>query len=161
MGTPLHCALRLHHVEIAELLIAPCETLAVLDSMGRTPLHVLASEACEYADPKHMLRLADQIIQRHCPLDTMDREGLTALHYAVIADHGGLVALLLERGANPNVAVPDTHMSPLGMVALDRNASLAALLLEFGANPHQRTRDGHTPVTLFPALGALAPQPGK
>lgn len=155
-GTPLHCALRLRFHDIAKQLIDASADVNVADGHDRTPLHVLAAEAAEYPSAETMLELAAALIDKQCPLDALDREGLTALHYAVIADHPPLAELLLTRGANPNVTVPDTHMSPLAMVALDRNGALAALLIRHGANPDQPAHDGSTPATLFPGLGADA-----
>lgn len=160
-GTPLHCAIRLQRETLVRRFAEASLTLAMVDAMGRTPLHVLAADAYHYTQPQSVLDLAECLIAQGCPLDRLDHEGLTALHHAIIGDQPQLVEVLLKHGANPNVTVPDTHMSPLGMVALDRNAQLARLLLHYGANPHQPTRDGATPASLFPTIGKLAATGGS
>lgn len=156
LATPLHCAIGLHHTVVAMLLMNAGGNLAMADAKGRTPLHVLATESAEFPHIAEMMELAVHLIDKGCPLDTLDREGLTALHYAVINNQGHLAELLLVRGANANASVPDTHMSPLAMAALDKNTNLATLLMQYGANPHQQARGGVTPAAIFPALTRMA-----
>ncbi len=154
-GTPLHCAIRLHHWVIAAFLTHHCEHVAVTDSKGCTPLHVLAEESNNCKTQEPLLQLAGTLLGKDCPLDALNREGLTALHYAVINEQPLLVELLLRHGANPNSRVPDSGMTPLAMSAINKNLNIARLLMHFGANPHQQIGDGSTPATILPTLSRL------
>lgn len=151
-STPIHHALRRRYLEIAQMLVGTGKPVHHLDELGRTPLHVLVGDVLASDDMETLIAIARQLVACQCPLDALDREGITALHYAVLSDHEELVATLLELGANPNVAAPDTASTPLAMAALEKNANIAALLMQYGANPHHELRDGVTPATIFPAI---------
>lgn len=152
-GTPLHCALKRHQWEIASLLTAATHDAGVADSYRHTPLHTLAMDLPETADGNQQaLALALQFIQKGCPIDATDHEGITALHYCIINDYAALAQLLLEQGANPNTLTPDTHVTPLAIAALEKNATLAQLLIQYGADPNTPTKDGSTPYTIMPSL---------
>ncbi|MEJ0009887.1 MAG: ankyrin repeat domain-containing protein [Alphaproteobacteria bacterium] len=154
-GTPIHCALFYKQWEIAELLIDAANSITITDELGRTPLHVLAMEPLEDSDMPFAQAIAGQLIGKRCPLDALDTEGITVLHYCVINDHGRLAALLLRSGAAPDILTPDTRVSPLAIAALERNLALAALLMEFGANPNLPMKGGATPLSIMPQLARL------
>ena len=157
-GTPLHLAIKRHHWEIAEMLVAHTPTCRVLDGYSRTPLHTLAMDMPEDpADTARALRLASRLVEKHCPADTLDHEGITALHYSVINDYAPLTKLLLELGANANIRTPDAQVSPLIIAALEKNIQLAQLLLQHGADPHLQTQDGATAYSIMPGLAQLQP----
>ena len=73
-------------------------------------------------------------------VDTRDSEGHTALLLASIEGHARIVALLLEKGANPNVR-DTTGKSALGH-ALYAHPEVAKVLLDGGADANQRDGDG-------------------
>jgi ankyrin repeat protein len=119
----------------------------VLPRGGWTPLMYAARD-----DAQHALRaLADA----GADLDLTDPDGSTALALAIINAHYDAAALLLEKGANPNVA-DVKGMAPLyaavDMHTLDEtpgrpepkpsgradNLGLMATLLAHGANPNVR-----------------------
>lgn len=151
-GSPLHCALRRKHWAIAFWLIDQMETAALLDAYGCTPLHALCIELQEREDTDVVITLAAKLLEKKCPLDALDHEGITALHHCVLNDAAELADVLLAHGANPNCLIPDTWVSPLTIAALEKNEQLAQLLLRYKANPHQKTRDGLTPAGIFPAM---------
>jgi ankyrin repeat protein len=155
-GTPLHCALRLHRWNILWVMLKVTPTAAVIDEQGCTPLHLLACEMGECPSLKDAAKITVQLIGKGCPLDAIDREGITALHYAIVGGHGQFAELLLQQGASPNIASPDSGVTPLAIAALERNSELATLLMKYGANPDQPMIDGKTPLTIFPALAAIA-----
>lgn len=156
-GTPLHCALRRHDWATAELLIAASAQCGPIDCYGRTPLHSISMDMPEDGyEAAHALELASSLIDKGCPLDALDHEGITALHYCVINDCETLAHVLLAHGANPNALTPDTQVTPLTIAALEKNMALAQLLLAYGANLHQPIRDGSTPATIMPSLTRLA-----
>ncbi|MPY90695.1 MAG: hypothetical protein GEU99_22585, partial [Luteitalea sp.] len=75
--------------------------------------------------------------------DIIDERGLlkghsgmrTALHFATGAPHDGVIALLLERGANPNVRCEGDWAFPLHFVAEKGRLDLIRLLIERGTDP--------------------------
>ncbi len=155
LGTPLHCALRRRHWDIAQILANAMRNCAIIDAYGATPLHVIAAEADFPAQPSIILGLATFFINKQCPLNALDHEGTTALHHCVINDQYDLAAMLLRYGANVNALIPDSQVSPLTIAALEKNITMAKLLLQFGADPYGRTRDGSTPVSIYPSIAAL------
>ncbi len=155
-GTPLHCALKRHHWDIADELCEAAGHCGVTDHYSRTPLHALAMDMPEDPAGIHRaLRLAECMLRKAVPPDALDHEGITALHYCIINDMAPLAHLLLQHGANANVITPDTHVSPLIIAALEKNTTLARLLLQFGANPSQPTKDGSTAFSIMPSLKRL------
>lgn len=158
-GTPMHCAVRYHQFEVARMLLESTLQVGVLDAHSRTPLHVLSMDMPE-DEPESLMgvRVARELIDKGCPLDALDDEGITALHYSVINGYSVLTQLLLERGANPNIQSPDSGVSPLAIAALEKNVPLAQILLEYGANPHLARKDGSTPVSIMPSMKRLLPE---
>jgi ankyrin repeat protein len=59
----------------------------------------------------------------------------TALHFAVGGTHEPVVALLLERGANPNVRDEGDDAMPLHFAAEKEHLGIIRLLVEHGADP--------------------------
>lgn len=154
-GTPLHCAVRCQHWAIACTLLNYMVVASMVDGYGRTPLHLLCMELLDESATAPAVTIAEWIIDKGCPLDALDQEGITALHYCVINEHGRLAGLLLARGASPNVLTPDNLVSPLTIAALEKNLAMSSLLIEHGADPNLATRDGTTPAMLMPRLGRM------
>ena len=73
-------------------------------------------------------------------VDTRDSEGRTALLLASMGGHAGIVALLLEKGANPNAT--DAEGKSALRHALHAHPEVAKALLEGGADANQRDGDG-------------------
>lgn len=155
MRTALHCALRRHHWDVAELLATHMQSCAVMDVYGATPLHALCSEAASCSDDTILINLTRLFMEKSCPLDALDHEGTTALHHAVLNDSLPLAGALLRFGANPNALIPDSKVSPLTIAALEKNLPMAQLLVHFGANAHVRTREGTSPISIYPAIAPI------
>ena len=92
-------------------------------------------------------------------LDETD-EGETALHWAVSRRHTGIVAMLLEAGANPNVPDNDGY-TPLHDVAEMGDCppvkAMAEALLAAGADPCREAKNGRTPSELAEGRGFAVP----
>ena len=73
-------------------------------------------------------------------VDTRDSEGRTALLLASMEGHARIVALLLEKGANPNVT--DAEGKSALRHALHEHPEVAKALLEGGADANERDGDG-------------------
>ena len=153
LGTPLHCALRRRHWEIARRLLLAMDSASVIDAYGRTPLHILCMEAQPHEQPDTLTDIGNLLIGKHCQLDALDHEGITALHYSVINNMPELTKFLLEHGANANALIPDTWVSPLTIAALENNLDIAQLLIDHGADPQLKTREGSCPAMICPAVG--------
>ena len=88
-------------------------------------------------------------------VDRRDRNNQwTPLLHAIHRQHANAVALLLERGADPNVATPE-GVTPLMMAADDPRPTMVALLLEHGADAHAKGPGGITALTQAVSGGAL------
>lgn len=74
-------------------------------------------------------------------IDSMDREGRTALGVAVARRHEAVARFLLERGANPLPDAPD-YLQPLGMVVAAKSAGLTRVFLTGGVSPDARLKSG-------------------
>lgn len=87
---------------------------------------------------------------------TLDRYGLSILHYAVWHNFYDLVKQLIEKGADVNVATTDTTAStsyksmvgatPLHIAAFLGNLKLVKLLLESGADVNIKDAQGKSPL---------------
>ena len=78
----------------------------------------------------------------------------TPLLHAIHRQHPGAVALLLERGADPNASTPE-GVTPLMMAADDPRPTMVTLLLEYGADPSAEGPGGITALTQAVSGGAL------
>ena len=65
-------------------------------------------------------------------LDAQDTQGWTSLLYAVDAGFGDIARLLLEAGANPDIAALD-GMYPVDIAMTRRNDNLVAIIQEFSS----------------------------
>lgn len=78
--------------------------------------------------------------------DRADDFGLTALHCAAKKGHGSVVALLLERRADPGSGSRGWRdEAPLHFACKYGHAEVARLLLESRADPAAATSEGRTP----------------
>lgn len=158
-GSALHCAIRRRHWEIANALLSRMDQTSVVDAYGATPLHALCLQPQIDKDLDKVIEIALVLLDKGCPLDALDHEGVTALHHCVVNDACELAEMLLTHGANPNALIPDSGVSPLMIAALEKNSHMANLLIRYGANTDQRTRTGASPASVYPALRQSIPNP--
>ena len=99
--------------------------------MGRTPLHMLASENTRsYVPHPNQIQPIDYVISQtdRLGLNCLDHDGLAPLHIAVTA--GCLNAKkLLDAGADPSVTTRE-GLTPLHIAARCRNSNVVGLLLD-------------------------------
>ena len=151
-GSPLHCAISLKRWQLAQLLLESMADVAIVDGYGRTPLHLLCMEATEEEISPQGLMIAGQMMDKSCPLDALDREGISALHHCVINGQQSLAQMLLARGAAANILIPDSGVSPLFIAAIERSLPLALLLMQHGADPTHKTKEGACAADFMPSL---------
>ena len=81
---------------------------------------------------KGEVELVKIALTQNPPLDTLDGNGITGLHYAAIRGHTAVAALLLEKGAGVDVKAKNGKTA-LGFAQGAGNAELIALLQKHGA----------------------------
>lgn len=93
--------------------------------------------AAERGDVETVATLLDahpDIVNERAPLDGHTGRR-TALHFAVNRDSTPVVALLLERGADPNIRDEGDNATPLHFAAEHGAMEIVRLLVEHGADP--------------------------
>lgn len=50
--------------------------------------------------------IVQALLKKGVPVDEIDDNGMTPLHVAVSSNHGSIVQLLLEAGADPTLPMP-------------------------------------------------------
>ena len=76
----------------------------------------------------------DSLIKSGFEVNTQDKRGLTALHYAVACNKIKMVQLLIDKGANPNT-MDKRKYSPLYFAAAYDRPKIVNMLMEAGAKP--------------------------
>ncbi|KAK5648343.1 hypothetical protein RI129_003235 [Pyrocoelia pectoralis] len=86
---------------------------------------------------------------------------LTASLYDCIEDNNfrGVKHMLIEKGADPNIILQDTGISPFHLVigneSEDFSVKTTKLILQCGGNPNVKSEDGLTPLHIASAWGRL------
>src|SRR5262245_63551135 len=88
--------------------------------------------------------------------DLVGGDGFSALAHAVAGRDEGVVRLLLEAGATPDVDPVWPHRSVLEQAVRDGGASLVGLLIAHGADPTVLSREGQPLLLVAAALGHVA-----
>jgi ankyrin repeat protein/predicted TIM-barrel fold metal-dependent hydrolase len=144
--TPLHCAARYGHKEVAELLIAEGANINAKDTRGRKPIDLainqgrkemaklLASKSGDVSLHTAAyigdLQRVEKFIHDGANVDANDREGKTTLHYAVKAGQIAVAELLITNGADVNAG---DDWTPLQEAAY-HSKEMVELLLAKGAD---------------------------
>ncbi len=80
-------------------------------------------------------------------LNAFAPDGFTALGLAAFFGNPDVVDLLLQQGADPNIASQNSlHVMPLHSAVAARHLDIARELLAEGADPNARQQDGFTPL---------------
>jgi len=142
--TPLFCAARNGHSDVAELLISKGAGVNTKDAWGRTPLHHAAG-----AGATEVVRL---LLSEGANVNGKDGIDETPLYVAAIGGHVDTARLLLSSGANAD-AHGDTSGTPLHMAAWAGHSDLARLLLSEGARVNAKNGCDDTPLHLAARTG--------
>ena len=82
---------------------------------------------------------------------------ITALHHAVVREHEGIVALLLEEGADPNLSPKEGIIcAPLYIAARLGSEYIVKLLVDRGADVMWKSYMGETPLNIAISKGHLS-----
>ncbi|XP_054289488.1 protein phosphatase 1 regulatory subunit 12B-like isoform X5 [Macrosteles quadrilineatus] len=99
--------------------------------------------ACAAGDKEEVLRLLEQ----GAVIDTVNVDGLSALHQACIDDNLDMVEFLVKHGADVNKG-DNEGWTPLHATASCGFISIAKFLIEHGANVASVNNDGELPVDI-------------
>ena len=146
--TALHCAASLNHSRFFRLLVANGANHRACDSFHLTILMVAANFSAEI--------LQFMLEELNCDDDVNERlpeSGLAPLHFATMNLRSApVVELLLNHGADPNIATQD-GMTPLIFAAIFDATASAQLLLEMGAELHATTQRGENAMHMAAGCG--------
>lgn len=154
-GSPLHYALRAQQWELFNRMAQYATSARTTDAYGATLLHRLCMNSLSASAVDAACAALEVILALRTPLDALDHEGLTALHYCALNGHHAIARRLLEAGAKIDPLIPDSWVTPLMIAALERNDALAKLLIDHGADTAHCTRRGKTPLSVYPRLATL------
>nr|XP_048312756.1 nuclear factor NF-kappa-B p105 subunit [Myodes glareolus] len=159
--TPLHLAVLTKQEDVVEGLLRVGADLSLLDRWGNSVLHLAAREGHE-----KILGVLLKNKRAALLIDHPNREGLNAIHIAVMSNSRPCLLLLMAAGAEVNAQEQKSGRTALHLAVEYNNISLAgSLLLEGQAHVDSTTYDGTTPLHIaagrgFPSLAALLKSAG-
>ncbi|XP_077219577.1 ankyrin repeat protein isoform X2 [Tasmannia lanceolata] len=103
------------------------------------PLHTFAASGEFY--------LLDMLLKHNVDINATDKDGLTALHKAILCRKQAITNYLLRESANPFVRDKD-GWTPLHLAVQTQRTDMVRLLLIKGADKTLTNRDGLTPLDL-------------
>lgn len=159
--TPIIIATSLKEYETVKLLLQEGADCKIRDKRGRNVVHI----AVKYG----ALKCLELICEKRKTDDiwnVTDYEGLTPLHYAVLANDSKIVDLLIESKVNIDVPDGKSGLSALCYAADRDQKRICSTLVSNGADVHQQSFYGTTPVQIATYNGnkdlanSLVNQPG-
>ncbi|KAK3990419.1 ankyrin repeat-containing domain protein [Cladorrhinum sp. PSN332] len=150
-ATALCLACQEGHTEIVRLLLeANANPAAATFKSGRISLH----QACQNGH----LEVVKLLLQYRVPIDCQEKDGTTGLWLACQQGHAEIARLLIERGANVNIASPETGRTPLHQACQNGHEEIVWLLLDNLAqiDISKQEQDGVTPLWLASQQGYTA-----
>ncbi|XP_050945568.1 ankyrin repeat domain-containing protein EMB506, chloroplastic isoform X2 [Cucumis melo] len=109
-------------------------------------------------NPLHTFALSGQIIPMDklldsgFDIDSVDKDGFSALHKAIIGRKDAVIGHLLRKGASPHIKDKD-GWTPLHIAIQSRNRDITKILLVNGADRDRRNKDGKTALDLSLCYG--------
>ena len=126
---------------VVELLLDQGSDMNLEDGLGRTPMHIAASEG--------HLAAAQLLIERGAKVDSTDYTGDAPLHYAAKANYEEMTNLLLNSGTEVDL-MNYLKETPLHHAAAQGSEGLVSLLIERGA--YVDSLDNYAKTPLFSAI---------
>ena len=79
------------------------------------------------------LYLVQELLDRGSDINGRDDSGQSPLHYAVYFGRFDVMALLINRGADVNIKVPQMDLTPLHAATMNGDLMIVKFLVEHGA----------------------------
>jgi ankyrin repeat protein len=125
-------------------------SVAILLSITAQSSHAALVDMAEYQDWEGV---AASIASED--INAVQPDGVSALMWATYYDQTDIARMLLDAGANPNLA-NRYGMTPLIQAAFNGNDEIIAMLLAAGADPNARTLEGENAILNASKSGAAA-----
>ena len=139
--TPAVAALAGRHFQLAQVLHRNGSSVDPPGRLGVSTIH----SAADYGD----LEMVQVLLDYGVGVNTRNSSGSTPLDFALKYPHtrldAGVVRLLLDHGADPNVCAHDS-LTPLYRASQCGRIDIVRLLLEHGASVEVQDRQGDTPL---------------
>ncbi len=94
------------------------------------------------------------LLRQSADVNTVERDGSTALHWAVYHEERNIVKSLIDAGADVE-ATNREGITPLSLAVQNGDAATARMLLDAGASVHQTLANGETPLMMAARTGDL------
>jgi ankyrin repeat protein len=165
-NTPIFLALRYHHPEIFETLLAKNVDI---NSAGRSSKNVNKQTILALAVQRRNADLVGRLLEKGADPNLADDNGVTPLYEAVIGDNidMGILRSLLEKGADPNYQGTVRGSTALIYVVVNFSMPVETkleaikLLIEKGADLNkQEFRNGQTAL-MYASLGSRSSPEAK
>lgn len=103
------------------------------DSEGRDALHCCAlTSAWNKDNATQRLQIVQLLLESGGNIDSVDNEGISLLHRAILSRHSEIAVYLLEQGANFRTTSKTSKLNPLSSAIAANDLKVARLLLEKG-----------------------------
>lgn len=117
--TPLHIAIKVRNLEIAQYLLDMGADINAQDDYGVTPLHL--------AVKKKRLDLVRFLVLKKADINIKNISGITPLHQAAFSGEMPVVEFLHQMGANPNIR-NEQNATPYDLAYAKGNLGIALYL---------------------------------
>lgn len=145
-STPLTLAITNKHVDVAVFLAKTSpESIHLGHNNGWTPLHFAVNGNRDLIlPPDERVKLIKTLVEQGAPLEAINEDGLTPLFVAVLNSMSESLSLLIDAGAEVDLADPSNGRKPLMKAAWNEDLRSLDLLLKAGANPNAQDKKGRT-----------------
>jgi ankyrin repeat protein len=160
--TPLHFASFYGRVEMVRLLLERGATADSEDSLGRTPLHLVAKCSSDIGD--NGVDVVHLLLEHGANINAQDKVNTTPLHLASYCGKVEIARVLLDSGANTNAktalgltpldvsrggadlnAKDSIRATPSDFILACRRLEIASLLQHHGDESDPKINQGPTP----------------
>ena len=105
---------------------------------------------------KEAFQSANEMLEKAVDANGRQVDGMTALHWATVHEHAGMVDCLLRHGADAS-ATNRYQISPLHIACQSGNAKIVQSLMAAGADANAAQLGGETPLMTAARTGKLKP----
>lgn len=102
-------------------------------------------ELCQATESDDAETIANILVANQIIINSLDKNGNVALHYAVSNENWEATEVLLQNEANPNIQDKD-GLTPLHLATANNYQQITKKLLKHNANPNIQDNKGNTPL---------------